>query len=105
MSLLVELPVVSSLLGNFEEISQGVLHLSFNVTEIGLYSTIASENLSKWHEFSCLRMHTSGILSGIWLPFSSKELKSLHTVEAISNVLIDLGRVVTVGEDIKQGLI
>jgi hypothetical protein len=105
VSLLFKLPKVSSALGNLKDISQGVLHLSFNIAKIALNGTNASKNAREGYIFSVLGPHTFGRLSRNWLALTSNEFETFHAVKAISNVLINLWRVVTIGQDIEKCLV
>ena len=105
VSLLGNLPIIGSFLGGVQDILKGGLHASLEVAEIVLDGTVHGERSAEWDVLTLFGPHTLGALErtlGIWI---LDEVKSLHTVEAISEILVNLNWVVTVGKNIKKGLV
>jgi hypothetical protein len=100
---LLVLPIVSSALGNVDNFLKGGDHLGLKVAEIVLDGTACSEVSVERNIFLILRVHTDG--SAVGSGSLLEELKVLETIEAITDVLVDLLRVVTVGQDIQKGLV
>jgi hypothetical protein len=82
---------------------ESVLHLPFEITEVVLDGTRACERCGEFDVLTILGEHTFGSSVRTWARFL--ELHAAHTIEAIAEVLVNLLRVVTVGEDIEEGLV
>ena len=82
---------------------KGLLHLRLEVTQIVLHSSLASERCGEGNILSIFGEHT--LRCSVWATAFFYKFHVLHTIEAIADILVDLFGVVTVGENIKQGLI
>jgi len=105
VSLLGDLPIIGGFLGSVQDVLEGGLHASLEVAEIVLDGTVHGEWNAEWDAFTLFGPHTLGALErtlGIWI---LDEVETLHTVEAISEILVNLNWVVTVGKNIKKGLV
>jgi hypothetical protein len=77
------------------------LHLGLNVAQVVLDSTGADKRSWEFNVlFTILGVHTKGSL--VWLWALLQELEVTETVETVTDLLIDLDWVVTIGQDIQK---
>jgi len=91
-----KIPVVSSCFGNFYNISQSSLHHSFEITEIIFDGTLANESITKFDIFTFIGNHTFDFSCRVFVIISLDEFKGLQSIEAITNVLVDLLWILTI---------
>jgi len=99
-----KIPVFGGLLGGVKDFFESGLHLGFKVAEIVLDGASADEFSVEGNVLlTVLRVHTKGGLEG--LGAFQLEFEVTETIETVTNLLIDLNGVVTVGKDVEQGLV
>mmetsp|Transcript_20734 Transcript_20734/g.31850 ORF Transcript_20734/g.31850 Transcript_20734/m.31850 type:complete len:616 (-) Transcript_20734:4614-6461(-) len=105
VTLLVDIPVVSGGLGGLQHVTKSGLHHALKIAEVVLDGAVALEVLVERNVFVFLGPHSLGLLGRTGLSWALDEVEALHAIEAIAEILVDLLGVVTVGEDVKQGLV
>jgi hypothetical protein len=95
-----KVPLFSGLLRHVKVVFEGGDHLELKVAEVVLDGALADELSEEGNVFATVfRVHAEGGL--VRLRTNLLEFEVAETVEAVSNLLVDLHGVVTVGQDIK----
>mmetsp|Transcript_12963 Transcript_12963/g.30944 ORF Transcript_12963/g.30944 Transcript_12963/m.30944 type:complete len:678 (-) Transcript_12963:353-2386(-) len=99
----VDLPILCSVLGNLEVVTQSPPHVGLKIGQISLDGSLGHKRFKERHVFLLLRIEPLGYLAlGVLVEL---EVKGRDAVETIAEELRNFDGVVSIGEDFQQCLV